>query len=71
MGAIIFIIFAIVVSLSFLENSLKESTKRNAYWFFAVVLVLVAGLREVGVDPDSVNLSMLSIITMTTVSPAP
>ena len=55
MGAIIFIIFAIVVSLSFLENSLKESTKRNAYWFFAVVLVLVAGLREVGVDPDSVN----------------
>ena len=55
MGVIIFIIFALVVALSFLENSLKESTKQKLYWFFGIVLVLVAGLREVGVDPDSLN----------------
>ena len=55
MGAIIFVIFAITVALSFLENSLKESSKRNVYWFIAIVLILLAGFREVGVDPDSVN----------------
>ena len=56
MGAIIFIIFCNrCFSVVLGEQSQGEYKAECLLVLRAVVLVLVAGLREVGVDPDSVN----------------
>lgn len=55
MGIIILSLFVIAITLALLEGNLEEASKKRAYWFMAAVLILVAGLREVGIDPDSDN----------------
>lgn len=55
MGVIILTLFGIAITLAFLEGNLEEASKKRAYWIFCGILVLVAGLREVGLDPDSIN----------------
>lgn len=55
MGIAILILFAIAVVLAFFEINIEEKAKNKIYWTFAIVLVLLAGLREVGIDPDSYN----------------
>lgn len=55
MGVIILTLFGIAITLALLEDNLEEASKKRAYWIFCGILVLVAGLREVGIDPDSIN----------------
>ena len=55
MGLIIFIIFSFTAVLCFLEERLPVRDKKNLYALLAVLLILLAGFREVGVDPDSDN----------------
>lgn len=55
MGVIILTLFGIAITLALLEDNLEETSKKRAYWIFCGILVLVAGLREVGIDPDSIN----------------
>lgn len=51
----IIIIFMLTAVLCFLEERLSERDKKIIYVLIATVLVLLAGFREVGVDPDSDN----------------
>lgn len=51
----IFIIFMATSVLCFLENRLYEKDKKLLYVLIAIILILLAGFREVGVDPDSPN----------------
>lgn len=55
MGIAIFVIFTIVAVLCFLEYHITEQDKKKLYWGTAILLVLLAGFREVGIDPDSGN----------------
>ena len=55
MGIIILVLFLLAVTLALIEDRLEDSSKKRAYWIMASVLILVAGLREVGIDPDSIN----------------
>ncbi len=53
-GYIVIALFLLTSIMSLLERYFGEY-KRYAYFFLGIVLVLVAGLREVGIDPDSLN----------------
>lgn len=55
MGIAIVIIFILTAALAFLEANLSERDKKAVFWFIAIVLVLLAGFREIGIDPDSSN----------------
>lgn len=55
MGYIITIIFIIVSLLCFLEHRVSNEHKSILYWGLAFILILIAGFREVGIDPDSYN----------------
>lgn len=54
MGYIIIAIFVLTVFLSLLEEHIQKY-RPALYIILAVVLILLAGLREVGIDPDSEN----------------
>lgn len=54
MGYIIVIIFLVAIILSYLEDYLGKY-KLPLYLTIGLVLILLAGLREVGIDPDSIN----------------
>ena len=55
MGLIIFIIFSFTAVLCFLEERLPVRDNKNLYALLAVLLILLDGFREVGLDPDSDN----------------
>lgn len=55
MMALLFILFFIIALLAFVEESISGKYKRAIFWGLAFILVLVAGLREVGLDKDSEN----------------
>lgn len=55
MAYLIIGLFLIIAILSFLEDNLSRNFKLTAYIIFGVCLILMAGLREVGIDPDSEN----------------
>lgn len=55
MGIAIVIMFVLAATMAFLEDRLVEKDKKVVYWTMAAVLVLLAGFREIGIDPDSVN----------------
>lgn len=54
MGYIIIILFIVVLILASLQNFLKQY-RLFLYCLIGVCLILTAGLREVGIDPDSSN----------------
>ncbi|MGI6243576.1 MAG: EpsG family protein [Prevotella sp.] len=54
MGYIIIAIFVLTIFLSLLEEHIQKY-RPTLYIILAVVLILLAGLREVGIDPDSEN----------------
>lgn len=54
MAYLIIIIFLITLGLCFLEDHIKKY-RTFLYIILGVVLILVAGLREIGLDPDSEN----------------
>lgn len=54
MGYIILILFIIIAILSYLEDYIKRY-RLPLYLLIGFILVLLAGLREVGIDPDSEN----------------
>ena len=54
MGYIIIAIFFIAVILSYTEEYLGKY-KLPLYLLIGMSLILLAGLREVGIDPDSLN----------------
>ncbi len=54
MGYAIIIIFFVVIILSYLEDYLVKY-KLPLYLLVGSILILLAGLREVGIDPDSAN----------------
>ena len=49
------LLFFICLSLSFVEEQLKDSEKRILYIVLGFVMILIAGLREVGSTPDSAS----------------
>ena len=53
-GYIVIGLFVITVIISLLERYFG-SYKKPVYVALGVILMLVAGFREVGIDPDSVN----------------
>lgn len=54
MGYIILVIFIITAILCYLEDYIKQY-RLPLYCLLGFILILVAGLREVGIDPDSEN----------------
>ena len=58
MGAILFIILISVLLFSFIEKYAKQ-LQLPFYIFMGIILVLVAGFREIGIDPDSPNYAAL------------
>lgn len=52
---IILFIFTIVAILALLEEKIKESQISIIFYALAVFLILLAGLREIGIDYDSAN----------------
>ena len=54
MGYIVVLVFVITILLAFIEPYMKKY-KAILYLFIGMVLILIAGLREVGIDPDSRN----------------
>lgn len=54
MALIIIFLFTFAALCAFLEEYLG-AYKKFLYFFFAVALILLAGFREIGVDPDSDN----------------
>ncbi len=54
MGYIIVLLFVISIILAFIERYIKRYNK-PIYLLIGFSLILVAGLREVGIDPDSTN----------------
>lgn len=55
MGYIVVLVFAITAILAFLEKFIKKEYKIILYLSISIALILTAGLREVGLDPDSQN----------------
>lgn len=51
----IIIIFIFTTVLCFLEHRFSYKDKQILYWTIATTLILFAGFREVGIDPDSAN----------------
>lgn len=54
MGYIILVIFIFTALLCYLEDYIKKY-RLPLYLLIGLILILVAGLREVGIDPDSEN----------------
>jgi len=54
MGYLIFLILVITIILAFLQDYLKQY-RAILYCLLALILILTAGFREIGVDPDSTN----------------
>ena len=54
MGYLVVLVFVITILLAFIEPYMKKY-KAILYLFIGMVLILIAGLREVGIDPDSRN----------------
>lgn len=55
---IILSVFVLTALLAFVEDRLPKKYNMILYLFLGFVLVLVAGLRKIGVDPDSQNYEM-------------
>ena len=55
MGVVVIVLFMFISVLCFLEERLSEKNKKLLYVIIAAILVLLAGFREVGIDPDSEN----------------
>ena len=59
MAYIIISLFILAGLIALIESHFKDSQKNKLMLFFLVPLVLTAGLREVGLDPDSENYEMV------------
>ena len=55
MPYIILILFILTSTLCFLEHRLSKKYNITIYITLGVILIILAGLREVGIDPDSDN----------------
>ena len=51
----IFVLFALYGFLIFFEDSIPTNHKKLIYWGTCVLLIFMAGTREIGIDPDSEN----------------
>lgn len=47
------VIFTLYSCLIFFEDNLPANNKKIIYWSTCVLLIILAGAREVGIDPDS------------------
>lgn len=54
LGYIVVLLFALASMLSYLEKYMGKY-KLPVYLFLGIVLIVLAGTREVGIDPDSIN----------------
>lgn len=55
MPYLILIIFVLISTLCFLEHRFSKKYKLIVYVVLGLLLILIAGFREVGIDPDSEN----------------
>lgn len=55
MPYIILFLFVTAILLAFLEDRMQGKLRNCIYIFFLIALVLTAGLKEIGIDPDSEN----------------
>lgn len=55
MPYIILTLFILTSTLCFLEHRFSKEYNRIIYMTFGIILILLAGFREVGIDPDSIN----------------
>ena len=58
---IILSVFVLTALLAFVEDRLPKKYNMILYLFLGFVLVLVAGLRKIGVDPDSIRIGPFSV----------
>ena len=49
------VLFALYGFLIFFEDYIPENHKKLIYWVTCALLIILAGTREVGIDPDSVE----------------
>ena len=54
MGYILLAMFIIIAILCYLEEYIKKYQK-PLFFLIGLVLIIVAGFREIGLDPDSEN----------------
>ena len=54
MGYILLAMFLIIAILCYLEDYIRKYQKL-LFFLIGLVLIFVAGFREIGLDPDSVN----------------
>ena len=59
MAYIIISLFILAGMCALIESHIQDNQKNQLMLFFLVPLVLTAGLREVGLDPDSENYEMV------------
>ncbi len=55
MAYIILLIFIFSCIFAFIEDRVEKKYQYWIYLFFGICLVLISGLREIGIDPDSEN----------------
>ena len=53
MIASLVMLFITCLSLSFIEERLGDREKKLLYVVFGIVMIMIAGLREVGSTPDT------------------
>ena len=49
------LLFVIAASLSFFEDRISDRDKKILYILLGIAMILIAGLREVGSTPDSID----------------
>lgn len=49
------ILYVVYGFLIFFEDHIPINHKKLIYWFTCILLIIIAGTREVGIDPDSEN----------------
>lgn len=54
MGYILLAMFIIIAILCYLEEYIKKYQK-PLFFLIGLVLIIIAGFREIGLDPDSEN----------------
>lgn len=49
------LLYALYCILTFLEDYIPNNQRKIIYWSTCILLIIMAGTREVGIDPDSAN----------------